>query len=277
MLIRTVNPQIFRFWLINLSELNKTKAKRLRRICDISGCIVLHGIHVEWCVGWCVRSILWHVKQIEFHKEIWSLIRLLISTRGSGLNLSAIYDSSRHFLSLPTSPSTSSFSPHHPSSPHPNTHTHTHTSSPSSYLPNTFQLKNTPFLLLSVECITPPTSHVSRSMFIPVFNTVTPLLKLYCAVRQFVILTFFKTRHNFDSGHHRKRWCSAAAAVIINHNPQKTSLPGLVSNHADSLRWPHQEPEFPLSPSKSTNRCLSGFCRKEQQPGRFWFRKHFIL
>lgn len=104
-----------------------------------------------------------------------------------------------------------------------------------------------------------------------------PLLKLYCAVRQFVILTFFKTRHNFDSGYHRKRWCSAAAAVIINHNPQKTSLPGLVSNHTDSLRWPHQEPEFPLSPSKSADRCLSGFCHKEQQPGRFWFSKHFIL
>lgn len=168
MLIRTVNPQIFRFWLINLSELNKTKAKRLRRICDISGCIVLHGIRVEWCVGWCVRSILWHVKQIEFHKEIWSLIRLLISTRGSGLNLSAIYDSSRHFLSLPTSPSTSSFSPHHPSL-HTLIHTRTHT-----------QARPPPICQIPSSWKTPHfCCYQSNASHLPLLTLADPCLSLY--------------------------------------------------------------------------------------------------
>ena len=113
------------------------------------------------CVCVCVCRTLWHVKEIEFHKEIWSLIRLFISMQGSGLNLTVIYDSLRHVLSSPTSPPFFYPTPPPPTHPH-SSRLHTHLTSSSSP-PNTFQSKNTLFCWLSVSCIITPTSHAEAN------------------------------------------------------------------------------------------------------------------
>lgn len=100
---------------------------------------LLSGVWVG--VRACVCSILWHVKEIEFHKEIWSLIRLFILMQSSGLNLSVVYDSLRHVLSLPNFPCTPSSTS--PSCLHTPQHAH---SSSSSSLPNTLHSeKKTPY------------------------------------------------------------------------------------------------------------------------------------
>lgn len=195
-----------------------------------------------WVVVWaCVCSILWHVKEIEFHKEIWSLIRLFILMQSSGLNLSVVYDSLRHVLSLPTFPSTPSppsLAPH-PASTHPNTHTLIRLFFLAKYL--AFR-KNTLFCWLSVQCIITPSSHASWAETNPCLSMHAPLLSptkgFTGALKQFVI--FRSTKQDITLI--RDITLDQEEVLMLRScrrcNGPRRPMPGLVSTCTDGLYWP---------------------------------------
>lgn len=125
-----------------------------------------------------MRSILWHVKAIEFHKEICSLIRLFILMQSSGLNLSLVYNSLRHVLSLPS----------FPRSPSPPSSAHTHPPLLPCQIP--WVRRRQRLILLVISRI----HHLSLlTQLIPVYLCMlSPTKTSTGAMRQFVIFTSAK-------------------------------------------------------------------------------------
>lgn len=185
--------------------------------------------------------ILWHVKEIEFHKEIWSLIRLFISMQGSGLNLSVIYDSLRHVLSLPTSPSNSSFSPQlHPSILPLLSPPHTYPPPLPCQIPSSQKTPNSAAYQSNASSL--PLLTLAELKLIHVYLCIhhcyTPIRSFTGALKQFVIFTSTKQDITLIQGITLDQEEALMLCSCCRCNGPRRVVPGLVSNCTDGLCWP---------------------------------------